>query len=347
VEKKDIRKLAKVEIKAWIDAMGLPGFRAGQIHDWLWKRGAKDFDEMSDLPLDLRKTLKDSFTFHKTEVLAEQLSSDGTVKVALKLYDGNVVEGVLIPSGNRMTACVSSQVGCSLNCKFCATGYLDRIRNLDAAEIVDQVRILNELSIRLNGRGLSNIVYMGMGEPLLNFSNVVRSVQLIASGEGMGMSPQRITISTAGIAKMIKSLADLNLGVQLALSLHAANDGSRSELMPINETNPLGLLADAMLYFYEKTGNRPTLEYTVIKGINDQREQAIELSTFARKFPSKINLIEYNPIADADYRNADAKAIYRFAEVLEEMKHIVNVRRSRGRDIDAACGQLANKLNKK
>jgi 23S rRNA (adenine2503-C2)-methyltransferase len=342
----DIRSLTKDEIIAWVKDAQLPDFRARQIFDWLWKKGAMNFEEMSDLPLTLREKLKESFDFKRSRVIAEQVSSDGTIKVAISLFDGNIVEGVLIPSGKRMTACVSSQVGCSLNCKFCATGYLERKRNLDAGEIVDQVRVLNDMALRMYERGLSNIVYMGMGEPLLNYKNVVRSVRLISSTDGMGMSPQRITISTAGIAKMINTLADEDLGVQLALSLHAADDVSRTALMPINESNPLDMLAASMLYFYEKSGNRPTLEYTVIRGVNDSREQALQLSDFARRFPSKINLIEYNPIAEAEYRNADVRAIYRFAEVLEGLKHIVNIRRSRGGDIDAACGQLANKLNK-
>jgi 23S rRNA (adenine2503-C2)-methyltransferase len=252
----------------------------------------------------------------------------------------------MIPSGGRNTACVSSQVGCSLNCKFCATGYLDRQRNLEAAEIVDQVRMLDQLAWEHTGKGLSNIVYMGMGEPLLNYQEVMRSVELLTSPKGLGMSPQRITISTAGIAKMIKRLADDNTGVQLALSLHAANDAARTALMPINESNGLDLLAEAMSYFYDKTGNRPTLEYTVMEGVNDTEKEMEELAAFARRFPSKINLIEYNPISMADFRPSSHSGLQDFAQGLERKRLIVNVRRSRGKDIDAACGQLANKLDK-
>ena len=343
--KRDIRKYTPEALAVWAKEAGMPAFRARQIYAWLWQKGALDFAEMTDLPLSLRNQLSDVFEIRPIRISAQQISRDGTIKSAFRLHDGNQIEGVMIPSGGRNTACVSSQVGCSLNCKFCATGYLDRQRNLDAAEIVDQVRMLDQMARNHTGKGLSNIVYMGMGEPLLNYQEVMRSVELLTSPSGLGMSPQRITVSTAGIAKMIKRLADDNTGVQLALSLHSANDAARTEIMPINESNGLDLLAEAMSYFYDKTGNRPTLEYTVMEGVNDSVKEMEELAAFARRFPSKINLIEYNPISMADFRPSSQVGLQAFADGLERKRLIVNVRRSRGKDIDAACGQLANKLD--
>ena len=345
--KKDIRKEDNASLGQWLSGHGMPGFRARQILHWIWVKGVTSFEAMSDLPLSLRNLLSDNFCFQPVRISLQQRSSDKTIKVGFSLYDGRIVEGVLIPTGQRMTACVSSQVGCSLDCKFCATGFLKRERNLEAAEIVDQVRLLGALSKELYGYGLSNIVFMGMGEPLLNYQEVVKSIQRICSAEGLGMSPQRITVSTAGIVKMIYKLADEDLGVQLALSLHAATDEKRTAIMPINESNNLDMLADALQYFYSKTGNRPTLEYTVMENLNDGDEELQELTGFARRFPSKINLIEYNPIPLASFRPAGKSHLDSFAQRLAAKGLIVNVRRSRGKDIDAACGQLANQLEKR
>jgi 23S rRNA (adenine2503-C2)-methyltransferase len=342
---KDIRKEDEASLKTWLQAQGAQAFRARQILHWIWLKGADSFDVMSDLSLDLREKLKAHFCFRNAQISLQQQSRDKTIKVAFKLYDGNVVEGVLIPAGGRMTACVSSQVGCSLDCKFCATGYLKRQRNLEAGEIVDQVRLIGALAHKHYGAALSNVVYMGMGEPLLNYQEVVKSIRLITSPEGLGMSPQRITVSTAGITKMIMKLADDDLGVHLALSLHAANDERRSALMPINESNNLEMLAEALGYFYQKSKNRPTLEYTVMEGVNDDASELLELAAYAKRFPCKVNLIEYNPIALADFKPTAESKLDKFAEGLAKKGIIVNVRRSRGKDIDAACGQLANKLN--
>ena len=338
---KDIRELDFKELESSLKELGQPAFRAKQIWQWLWQKGVRSFEEMTNLSKDLRQVLINNFTFNATEIITAQYSSDGTIKVVFQLYDGNKIEGVLIPSRSRTTACVSSQVGCSLDCKFCATGYLKRERNLTAAEIFDQVILINELAEKHHGKKLDNIVYMGMGEPLLNYSNVLKSVSIITSPDGLGMSPSRITLSTAGIAKMIKKLADDGIKTHLALSLHSANNEKRSAIMPINETNNLELLAEALGYWYDKTGNRPTLEYTVIAGVNDGVEEEKELATFARQFPSKINLIEYNPISLAEFQ--PTSRLEAFAEGLLSKKLIVNVRRSRGKDIDAACGQLALK----
>ena len=314
----DIRDLDVLQITEALKAMGEPSFRAKQIHQWLWQKGARSFEEMTNLSKPLREKLAEAFTFHVAKIHTAQHSKDGTIKVAFELHDGNKIEGVMIPTSSRTTACVSSQVGCSLDCKFCATGYLKRMRNLTAAEIFDQVWIINELAEEHHGKRLDNIVYMGMGEPLLNYVNVLRSVQLI------------------------QKLADDGIKTNLALSLHSANNEKRSAIMPINDSNNLEMLAEALNYWYDKTGIRPTLEYTVIEGVNDGPEEEKELVIFAKKFPSKINLIEYNPISLADYQPTDR--LDAFAAALEKQKLIVHVRRSRGKDIDAACGQLANQL---
>jgi 23S rRNA (adenine2503-C2)-methyltransferase len=339
---KDLRSLDLPELTQALKDLGQPGFRAKQIWKWLWQKGARSWEEMTDLPKDLRATLEAEFQFQPTRIHAAQRSSDGTIKVAFELHDGFKIEGVLIPTSKRTTACISSQVGCSLDCRFCATGYLKRDRNVTAAEIYDQVHLINQLALEHYGKKLDNIVYMGMGEPLLNYNEVLRSVSLITSPDALGMSPQRLTISTAGIAKMIKKLADDGLRTHLALSLHNADDAKRSEIMPINQSNNLDMLAEALGYWAEKTGERPTLEYTVIEGVNDSIEDEANLARFARRFPSKINLIEYNPISLADYK--PTSRLMDFALGLESQKLIVNVRRSRGKDIDAACGQLAGKL---
>lgn len=342
--KQDIRAFSLDELKESLIESGEPAFRAKQIYEWLWKKGAVSFMEMTNLSQALREKLAGKFEIKPAAIHSSQKSSDGTIKCSFILHDGNFIEGVLIPTDTRVTACVSSQVGCSLDCKFCATGYLKRQRNLEAAEIYDQVSLLNDLAVKHYGKGLDNIVYMGMGEPLLNYANMWRSLELLTGKEGLGMSPSRITVSTAGITKMIKKMADDGAKVNLALSLHAANDEKRSAIMPINLSNNLDMLADALGYWYEKTGIRPTLEYTVIEGVNDDSAEMNDLIRFARRFPCKINLIEYNPIGElAPYLPTSGNKLQRFADGLEAARIVVNVRRSRGKDIDAACGQLVNK----
>jgi 23S rRNA (adenine2503-C2)-methyltransferase len=339
----DIRSLNYEELEDWFLKNGHPKFRAKQVFEWLWQKSATSFEVMTNLSKDLRQSLNESFFLKGLEVAEMQKSSDRTIKSAFKLYDGSVVEGVLIPTTSRMTACISSQIGCSLTCKFCATGKLKLLRNLDAGEIVDQVVAIRKMSEENYQIPLSNIVYMGMGEPLLNYKNVLRSIDRITSPDGLGMSPQRITVSTAGIAKMIRQLGDDEVKFNLALSLHAANEEKRSKIMPINESNSLDALADALLYFYEKTGTRPTLEYILFKDFNDGLEDAKELEAFVRKVPTKVNIIEYNPIDLGEFQRATDERLNRFTSYLDSKGIIVNVRRSRGRDIDAACGQLANK----
>lgn len=343
LKKKDIRQLTKEELIAEISALGEKPFRAKQVYEWLWKKSAHHFSEMTNLSKDLREKLERDYEIKALTLAEQQKSVDRTIKSAFRLADGNVVEGVLIPTETRMTACISSQVGCSLTCSFCATGRLKRMRNLNADEIYDQVVYIKRQAEENYNIPLSNIVYMGMGEPLLNYTNTLTSIEKITSEEGLGMSPKRITVSTAGIAKMIAKLGDDQVKFNLALSLHAANDKKRSEIMPINDTNSLDALAEALNYFHEKTGTRVTFEYIIFKDFNDTLQDAQELVQFCRRVPAKVNIIEYNPIDDSNFRQADVDKVNSFATHLEKNGIIVNIRRSRGKDIDAACGQLANK----
>tara|TARA_R110000737_G_scaffold307845_1_gene315779 strand:- start:3156 stop:4196 length:1041 start_codon:yes stop_codon:yes gene_type:complete len=339
----DIRKISSSELVDVFKTWGEPAFRAKQVSEWLWKKSATSFDEMTNLSLKTRDMLKEHFSILAVSTATKQMSSDGTIKSGFRLHDGHMIEGVLIPADDRMTACVSSQVGCSLTCKFCATGYMERKRNLDPAEIYDQVVMIDRQAREANNVPLTNIVYMGMGEPLLNYANVLKSVEYITSPDGLGMSPKRITVSTAGIAKMIKKLGDDEVKFNLALSLHAANDEKRNQIMPINESNTLEALKEALQYFYQKTKNKITFEYIMFYSFNDTLKDAEELFQFTKSVPSKVNIIEYNPIAEATYKNADPEALDKFSAYLEDRGVVVNVRRSRGKDIDAACGQLAIK----
>jgi len=343
VKKENIRNLSLEELLSSMQNIGEKSFRAKQVYEWLWKKDATSFEQMSNLSKDLRNKLEENYFIDHIQLDDQQISSDKTIKCAFSVGEGKVVEGVLIPTTSRTTACISSQVGCSLSCTFCATGRLKLMRNLSAGEIVDQVVYLKDQAETRYNTPLTNIVYMGMGEPLLNYRNVLRCIELITGEEGLGMSPRRITVSTAGIAKMIRKLGDDAVKFNLALSLHAANDKKRSHIMEINETNNLEELADSLRYFYEKTASRVTFEYIIFKDFNDQLEDAQELAEFAKCVPCKINIIEYNPIDDGEFQQADKQRVDAFASYIESKNLIVNVRRSRGKDIDAACGQLANK----
>ncbi len=342
-KKKNIRTLSLKEIKNALSDFNEKPFRAKQIFEWLWQKNAESFDDMTNLSLALREKLKDAFFIDHIKLQDQQISSDKTIKCAFTVGENKVVEGVLIPTTNRTTACISSQIGCSLACEFCATGKLKLMRNLTEGEIVDQVVYLRNLAEEKYNKPLSNIVYMGMGEPLLNYKNILRSIELITSEEGLGMSPKRITVSTAGIAKMIKKLGDDEVKFNLALSLHAANDAKRSKIMEINDTNDLDALREALQYFHAKTGTRVTFEYIIFKDFNDSIEDAAELAQFAKCVPCKINIIEYNPIDDGIFQRTSPERTDAFADYLEKRNLIVHVRRSRGKDIDAACGQLVNK----
>ena len=345
VVKTDIRQFDLPALEAWLVAQGEKRFRARQVYEWLWQKGAHDFGEMTNLSKSLRLLLAEHFVIHGITEDKVQHSVDGTIKFRFRLYDGHLIEAVLIPvvRDKRYTVCVSSQVGCSLSCTFCATGRMKRIRNLDAGEIYDQVVWVNRVSEQQFGHPLTNIVYMGMGEPLLAYRNVLQSIHHITSPDGLHMSPRRITISTAGIAKMIRKLADDAVRFNLALSLHAADDEKRNEIMPINEQNNLATLMDALRYFYRKTKNRISYEYIAFNGFNDSIEDARKLVQLCKYFPVRINIIEYNSIDDAPFAKAEKDQIDRFAQYLTDHNVTVTVRRSRGKDIDAACGQLANK----
>lgn len=341
--KKDIRALSLPELTEIFKGIGEPAFRAKQVYEWLWAKNLTDFAQMSNLSKNLRAYLEKEFSINAVQIHELQVSSDKTIKCAMRLHDNYVVESVLIPHQTRMTACISSQVGCSLTCKFCATGKLKRMRNLNADEIVDQVVLVKNTAMVRYNAPLTNIVYMGMGEPLLNYAEVLKSVEKITSPTGLGMSPKRITVSTAGVAKMITKLGDDAVKFNLALSLHAANDEKRNHIMPINETNSLQNLAEALNYFTAKTGTRPTFEYIAFKDFNDSLQDAKELVAYCKKVKSKVNIIEYNAIDGSEFQQTTGNRLRAFTNYLEENGVICNVRHSRGKDIDAACGQLANK----
>jgi 23S rRNA (adenine2503-C2)-methyltransferase len=340
---KDIRELSEQELREVFTTNGDKAFRGQQVHEWLWKKAATDFSQMSNLGKETREWLSTHFVIHPIILKEKQVSHDRTIKCSFMLHDGHLIEGVLIPSEDRMTACVSSQVGCSLTCKFCATGKMERIRNLTAGEIFDQVVMIRDLAMKHYHQPLTNIVYMGMGEPLLNYANVMQSIEHITSEKGLNMASDRITVSTAGIAKMIHKLAEDQVKFNLALSLHAANDEKRNQIMPINESNSLEAVTDALEYFSETCRGKITFEYIAFKDFNDSQEDARELIALCRKVPAKVNIIEYNPIGDGQFTKADPGKIDQFVRYLEKHRVVATVRRSRGKDIDAACGQLANK----
>jgi 23S rRNA (adenine2503-C2)-methyltransferase len=341
--KRDIRKLKLEELKKFFSEHNEKPFRAQQVYDWLWNKSAKSFDQMTNLSIELRSFLKEHFVINHIKVDKMQRSEDGTIKNAVTLHDGLVVESVLIPTEKRITACVSSQVGCSLACKFCATARLKRQRNLTPDEIYDQVVAIKEQAELFFNRPLTNIVFMGMGEPLLNYQNVTTAIEKITSQKGLGMASKRITVSTVGIAKMIMKMADDGVKFNLAVSLHAATNATRSAIMPINDTNSLEELAEALKHWYQKTKRKVTYEYVVWRGINDSEAHVQALLKFAKIVPSKVNLIEYNPIDDGEFQQASDEVLNRYMHVLESHGITTRVRKSRGKDIDAACGQLANK----
>ena len=344
ITKKNIRELKLEELINFLKNQNIPSYRAKQIHEWLWKKRVVNFNEMTSLSLSLRDLLEQNFSLNAVKIHKAERSNDGTIKYSLKLHDDKLVEGVLIPSKKRLTACISSQVGCSLSCTFCATGTLKLERNLNYAEIYDQIFILNEEALLNFGKPLSNIVYMGMGEPLLNYENLLKSIEIVSSKNGLSMSPKRITVSTAGIAKMIKKLADDEVRFNLAISLHSSDDIKREEIMPINKSINLEELKESIKYFFEKTGTRITYEYILFKDINDSLDDAHELVKFCKSTPCKVNLIEYNSVDNIPFQKASNNKTEKFINFLNEKNVIVNLRRSKGKDINAACGQLVNKL---
>lgn len=341
--KKDIRALTREQLRDFFVSKGDKAFRGNQVYEWLWQKSAYSFGGMTNLSKETRQMLQDNFVINHIRVDRMQRSNDGTIKNAVQLHDDLVVESVLIPTDTRTTGCVSSQVGCSLDCRFCATARLKRIRNLNPDEIYDQVVAIDNQSKLYFDRPLSNIVFMGMGEPLMNYNNVLKAIDKITSPDGLGMSPKRITVSTSGVPKMIKKMADEGVKFNLAVSLHSAIDELRTSIMPFNATFPLSDLRESLQYWHQKTKKRITYEYVVWEGINDTQKDVDALVKFCRFAPSKVNLIEYNPIDDGEFSQASEEAIQRYVHTLEKNHITVTIRRSRGKDIDAACGQLANK----
>lgn len=343
-EKPNIRSFQKEDLRAYFTERGEKAFRADQVYQWIWQKSAKDFHQMTNLSKALREFLEENFLITELTPQSIQKSNDGTIKTAFSLHDKKIVEGVLIPTEKRMTACISSQVGCSLDCKFCATAQLKMMRNLNPDEIYDQVVAISEQAQLNYNKPLTNIVLMGMGEPLLNYKNVMTAIGMINSEEGLNMAMKRITLSTSGVAKMITKLGDDGVKFNLALSLHVANNEKRSKLMSINDSNPLEMVADALKYFYSKTGNKITYEYIVFKDFNDSLEDARELAEYCKYVPCKVNIIEYNPIDETgQFQQCAPERLNAFVKFLESKNIVVKVRKSRGKDIDAACGQLANK----
>jgi 23S rRNA (adenine2503-C2)-methyltransferase len=341
---KNIRQLSLTDLEDFFATIGEKKFRTKQVWEWLWQKHAHSFADMTNLSKELRQKLGENFTLPALTIDATQYSADGTVKSRFKTHEGHLCEGVLIPTEERFTACVSSQIGCSLSCKFCATGYIDRKRNLDFDEIYDEVVLINKQCEKIYGKKLTNIVFMGMGEPLLNYKNVMRAIDRITAPDGLAMSPRRITVSTAGVAKQIRQMGDDKVKFKLALSLHAANDQKRHEIMPINDANNIKSLVDALNYFYKQTKNEITFEYILFKDFNDSQKDADELIKLYRQVPvDLINLIEYNPIDQAKFEKPDEKKVEAFMAYLSKNRVNARLRRSRGKDIDAACGQLANK----
>ncbi len=322
---------------------GEPSFRAAQVYDWIWAKGVHSISEMRNIPTALQVRLSAEYVIHPISVTLAQHSDDGTIKNAVKLPDGLIVESVLIPTEKRITACVSSQVGCSLNCAFCATARLKRMRNLGPDEIYDQVRAIHQQGMEHFGRPLTNIVFMGMGEPLMNYTNVLTAIEKITQPDGLGLSPRRITLSTVGLPKMIKKLADDGVKFHLAVSLHSARDEVRSQIMPINDVAPIAELREALEYWYRITRRRVTFEYIVWKGVNDAPEDIQALVQLCKRIPVKVNLIEYNAMGEDRFQQADPEAVDAYVAALARIGVTAKIRRSRGKDIDAACGQLANK----
>ena len=342
-KKIDIRSLKKNELIKFLNDFNYEPYRAQQILSRVNSQQIDSFEKITNIPKDLIQLLDENFFLSNTLIHQFQKSSDLTFKFSIKLHDNLIIEAVLIPTEKRITACVSSQVGCSLDCNFCATSRLKRIRNLESYEIYDQIMLLNNESLKSFSKPISNIVFMGMGEPLLNYNNVIHSIDLITGNQGLGISKKKITLSSSGIFKMIKKMADDNVKFNLAISLHSAIEETRNQIMPFSKSFPLKKLIDSLEYWYLKTKIKITFEYLVWKDINDDFEHINALVKICKRIPSKVNLIEYNSINDERFISADQTWIDNYVNSLRENNIQVSVRRSRGKDIDAACGQLANK----
>lgn len=330
-------------------ALGEPRFRGRQLFSWLYGKGVTDFEGMTNLPASFRARLAEEALIPQIEFVRRQTATDGTIKALVRLASGRHVETVLIPdlnddgTANRLTVCVSSQVGCAMGCSFCATGLMGFHQNLVAGEIYDQVWLMNELATEQYGKRVTNVVFMGMGEPLLNYDNVLRATELLTHPDALGMSPKRITVSTVGLARRIRQLADDKTRFKLAISLHAPNDDKRSSIMPVNrsESTDLTALKEAVQHYARTTGQRITYEYCMFRGFNDSDDDARRLADVAKWAPSKVNLIMYNPVPGLEFQPTPEPRLNEFIRILVQKGVLVTVRRSRGQDISAACGQLA------
>ncbi len=352
----DLRAMSRAELDAFVRELGQPAYRGRQLFRWIHARRARGFDEMTDLPAAFRERLAEAARIGELEEVTRRVAADRTVKVLYRLPSGRTVESVLIPDidpdtdeARRLTVCVSSQVGCAMGCTFCATGRMGFHENLSAGQIAAQVESLDAVAHQTFGRGVTNVVYMGMGEPLQNYDAVTKSVALLTDADGLALSPRRVTVSTVGLARRIRQLADDGAPFGLAISLHAPTDVQRSAIMPVNrsEKTDLGALRDAVTYYHRQTGKPVTYEYCVFEGVNDSAEDARHLARVTRWAPSKVNLIVYNPVSGAvdpdehPFRSPDEARLQRFIRDLVAEGARVTVRRSRGQDIEAACGQLA------
>lgn len=333
--------LSLKEIEKITDALGATKFRARQIHNWIYLKSVREIDEMTDLSIKFRDELKKVASVSDTKIKVKQVSSDGTIKYLLEFPDGECVETVLMRFDNRanLTACVSSQVGCAVNCSFCATGKRGFIRNLSYKEIIEQVLTIQ----RDTGLKVTNVVFMGQGEPLLNLDNVLKAMEMF--NESFQIGARRLTVSTSGIIPQIRKLADLDMQSTLALSLHAPNHSIRRQLMQIEDKYNMDELHKALKYYTDKTGRRITIEYLLIKGLNDTVDSAKELAHYLKDIKCNINLIPYNPTAENDYQRPSNNSIMKFKALMEHSGKKVTVRLERGADIDAACGQLKGKVD--
>ncbi|MBE0485102.1 23S rRNA (adenine(2503)-C(2))-methyltransferase RlmN [Marinobacter sp.] len=347
-EKINLLGMPKEKLEAFFESLGEKRFRAQQVLQWIHQWGVDDFDQMTNMSKALREKLKLVAEVRGPEVVFDETSKDGTRKWVMRMDNGNSVETVLIPDGERGTLCVSSQIGCTLDCTFCSTGKRGFNRNLTAAEVIGQVWVARKafMPFDINDRPITNVVMMGMGEPLLNFDNVVDAMNLMMEDLAYGISKRRVTLSTSGVVPGIDKLAEVT-DVSLAISLHAPNDELRNKLVPLNKKYPIAeLLAATKRYFARLPEKRKaTIEYTVIEGVNDQLEHAHELAVLLRDLPCKINLIPFNPFPESDFKRPSMNATRRFQTVLNEAGYVATIRTTRGDDIDAACGQLVGRVD--
>lgn len=346
--KMNLLGLTQPQLEQFFESIGEKRFRAGQVMKWIHHFGVDDFDAMTNVGKALREKLRACAEIRGPEVISQDISSDGTRKWVMRVASGSLIETVYIPQNGRGTLCVSSQAGCSLDCSFCSTGKQGFNSNLTAAEVIGQVWVANKsfgsVPAKID-RAITNVVMMGMGEPLLNFDNVVAAMQIMMDDLGYGISKRKVTLSTSGVVPMIEELAKV-IDVSLALSLHAPNDALRDQLVPINRKYPLAVLLDACQRYISRLGEKRvlTVEYTLLKGVNDQPEHAQQMAALLVDIPCKINLIPFNPFPHSPYERPSNNAIRRFQELLQQVGHNVTVRTTRGEDIDAACGQLVGKV---